>query len=476
MTLNNASTFNHSELQTLLADYRDLRGAARAAVDEHLRTCAACTARLAEYRAMDRDLADLRDARPDARLRAGYLAAIQPANLPPSNLQPATARRLPWLSGLVAAAAVLALVFGVLFVLRPGEPPRGGGGLQPSPTATSPAAAPTTSRDEAPAPTSEPAIMPTAASVTVTMTADAPRDPETTQVTLDIYSGMPNPVWTLTTEQTQELRELLDGLPEAACEPVNLGLGLRGFVVELGQRPELSNEYRLRVTGRQVRWGDPWIPGDPSDREAPTLCYSDVEGAVARFLLASGQAHMPEGVYALVEQDIEQAGAVPDGWLAYSDEVFGFFFAHPMTWEGPQNTEQSRLFYLKQDEPAGPAFPVFYVTVVPEGYTNADFEAYNFWSAEEVAAALALEPGASGPVHGAEGYDIYTRLSDVTTAAGLTGAVLESARVWEGGPDTRDRRVLLTHEGTLYMLGTYYTTPEELQVFEQVVASFEAVE
>ena len=331
MTLNNASTFNHSELQVLLADYRDLRGAERAAVDEHLRTCAACTARLAEYRAMDRDLADLRDARPDPGLRTGYLAAIQPANLPPSDLQPATGRRLPLLPGLAGAVAVLALVFGVLFVLRPGEPEptRGGGGLQPSPTATSSAAVPATDGDETPVPTPEPTIMPTPAPVTITTTVDAPRDPETTQVTLDIYSGLPNPAWTLTAEQTPALRTLLDGLPEAACEPVNFDLGLRGFVVELGQAPELSNEYRLRVAGGQVRWGDPWTP------DGATFCQNDVETAVTRFLLASGQAHMPEGVYALVEQDIQRAGAVPGDWLAYTDETFGFSFAHPSNWKGP---------------------------------------------------------------------------------------------------------------------------------------------
>jgi hypothetical protein len=305
--------------------------------------------------------------------------------------------------------------------------------------------------------------MPTAAPVTPTLSVEATRDPEMTQVTLDIYSGMPNPEWTLTAGQTQELRALLDVLPETPCQHMNLNLGLRGFVVELGQRPELSNEYRLRVYAGLVRWGDPWNP------EAVATCRTDTDNRVARFLLASGQAHMPEGVYALVASEVEGPSAVPADWIPYADDVFGFSLMHPPSWELTQQTEQSRLFNVKQTEPTGPTFPVFYFTVMPEGFTNETAEAYNFWNAEEVAAALALEVGATGEIHGAPGYNTYTRLPDVVVD-GVPGVVVESERVWDGEPDTRDRRVLVVRGDTVYMFGTYYKAPTESRVSEQILA------
>ena len=97
----------------------------------------------------------------------------------------------------------------------------------------------------------------------------AQRDPETTQVTLDIFSGRPDPAWTLPAGQAQVLRALLEPLPEVDCGPMDLPLGYRGFVVLLGQRPELSNEYRLRVSAGQIRWGD------PLSAQAPVTCRGD---------------------------------------------------------------------------------------------------------------------------------------------------------------------------------------------------------
>ena len=50
--------------------------------------------------------------------------------------------------------------------------------------------------------------------------------------------------------------------------------------------------------------------------------------------------------------------------------------------------------------------------------------------------------------------------------------MIENHKVWEGERGTRDRRVLLSRGAGTYMLGTYYETPEELGVFEQVLATF----
>lgn len=52
-------------------------------------------------------------------------------------------------------------------------------------------------------------------------------------VELDLFSGRPNPSWSLPPDQTEALRHMLDGLPDAAGPLPALfdGLGYRGFRV-----------------------------------------------------------------------------------------------------------------------------------------------------------------------------------------------------------------------------------------------------
>lgn len=159
------------------------------------------------------------------------------------------------------------------------------------------------------------------------------RDWETTQVQLDIFSGLPNPAWQLTAEGTQELRTLVEALPEAPCRQQDLGrLGYRGFVVLLAQRPELSNEYRLRIYGGQIRYGDPWALNTPG------LCYADIGRQVERHLLNTGRQHLAENVYAVVVAELEQgdpvatpAGARPVGGDPFTLQE-GLAFMPPSGW------------------------------------------------------------------------------------------------------------------------------------------------
>ncbi len=67
---------NHAQFEERLAIYRDLQGAERARVDEHLRGCVQCAARLKNYQAMDRELANLAPLQPDRGLRERFYTAI----------------------------------------------------------------------------------------------------------------------------------------------------------------------------------------------------------------------------------------------------------------------------------------------------------------------------------------------------------------------------------------------------------------
>jgi hypothetical protein len=63
-----------------------------------------------------------------------------------------------------------------------------------------------------------------------------------TTVELDVYSGLPNPRWQLTPQETGQLEDRLNGLPETNAVEIPGQLGYRGF------RIQDENGSRLTVT------------------------------------------------------------------------------------------------------------------------------------------------------------------------------------------------------------------------------------
>lgn len=113
------------------------------------------------------------------------------------------------------------------------------------------------------------------------------------KVTLDIFSGRPNPTWQLTREQTENLLVIVKKLPD--CDPGDLfdGLGYRGFQVVLngtanGQRSTLT-VYRGKVRyeeGRHVRH------------------LADKDRQLEQLLLKYGSPHLAPGLYKTVEREV----------------------------------------------------------------------------------------------------------------------------------------------------------------------------
>jgi hypothetical protein len=164
---------------------------------------------------------------------------------------------------------------------------------------------------------------------------------------------------------------------------------------------------------------------------------------------------------------------VPASGETYTDPVWGYSVTIPTGWEACTITENSRLYCPVEPEPTGPSFPVFYITVLPAGFTNEQAEAYNFLPEADVRGFDGLPVGETRVL---EGHDpefyTYTRLPD-TAVAGAAGVTIENSRVWEGGPETVDRRVLITRGDRTYMIGTYYESQEALAAFESILATFE---
>jgi hypothetical protein len=62
-------------------------------------------------------------------------------------------------------------------------------------------------------------------------------------VTLEVFSGRPNPSWTLSADEEQELTRRLRGLPPSGESPAAGDLGYRGFrIVNNSNRAQLPSE------------------------------------------------------------------------------------------------------------------------------------------------------------------------------------------------------------------------------------------
>jgi hypothetical protein len=81
----------HVDIEPLLATYRELDEASRQRVDAHLAECPDCAARLAEFEAMDRQIADLADPPPDVAAVGAWRAAMRLRG--DAKAAPATTRR-----------------------------------------------------------------------------------------------------------------------------------------------------------------------------------------------------------------------------------------------------------------------------------------------------------------------------------------------------------------------------------------------
>jgi hypothetical protein len=118
--------------------------------------------------------------------------------------------------------------------------------------------------------------------------------PTAAVVTLDVFSGQPNPHWTLGQEELATLLGRLDKLAPWQGRPPGVpGLGYRG--IETVLRGGASGEVTLTVARGVVRRA--------SAVGADTL--ADPGRGLERWLFATGAAHLPPPVMAYVSREID---------------------------------------------------------------------------------------------------------------------------------------------------------------------------
>lgn len=110
------------------------------------------------------------------------------------------------------------------------------------------------------------------------------------QVEADVFSGRPNPRWTLDAAGARELARRLGELPAAPAAQAFEGLGYRGLVVT-----GLSVECpEVRLHGGRAR-------GECADGPR---AWADAGRALERWLLATGEGRMDPGTMELLRGEV----------------------------------------------------------------------------------------------------------------------------------------------------------------------------
>jgi hypothetical protein len=111
------------------------------------------------------------------------------------------------------------------------------------------------------------------------------------EVELDIFSGRPNPVWTLSGVERTQFLEKLAALPGAPPLELATNLGYRGFILRITNSAEQSVVRIQRGKVHVVRAGK-------------DLYYTDPNRGLERWLLQSGRASLDPSIYAIVEREL----------------------------------------------------------------------------------------------------------------------------------------------------------------------------
>ena len=112
-------------------------------------------------------------------------------------------------------------------------------------------------------------------------------------VELDIFSGIPNPVWILSGTDGDLFLKKLAMLPQASAKELHDDLGYRGFIVEVINETEDS---LIRIQNGTVQLS----------QNDNNVYYSDQNRHLERWLLNSGKPTLRSDLFKIVERDFPE--------------------------------------------------------------------------------------------------------------------------------------------------------------------------
>lgn len=125
----------------------------------------------------------------------------------------------------------------------------------------------------------------------------ADREPLHAQVELDVFSGNPNPVWSLSETESTTLRNRVGQLPSMSEQPFSDGLGYRGFLVAMTKTTS-GRTASIRVQGEIIA----------IDQGGTVRFVHDSERTVEQWLLETARPHIDQDLYQSLKTEQQGAG------------------------------------------------------------------------------------------------------------------------------------------------------------------------
>ncbi|MDP3994865.1 MAG: hypothetical protein Q8P91_03460 [bacterium] len=160
-------------------------------------------------------------------------------------------------------------------------------------------------------------------------------------------------------------------------------------------------------------------------------------------------------------------------WKTYANTRFGYSVKYfPTLSTDIDDSYYSQLF---ENVPNSGFFrtplPDLYISVIPNGFKNTDYEVYNFMPANIIDQFFNMKIGSTLQTKKSEfaKFSTYKKIAD-TNVANLKGTTVENYNVFSY--NGTERRVFIKKGNYTYMIGTYYTDLNELENFQKSLSTF----
>lgn len=157
-------------------------------------------------------------------------------------------------------------------------------------------------------------------------------------------------------------------------------------------------------------------------------------------------------------------------WVTYVNKNYGYSVTFP-NYLTKSETKYTTIFNSKKNESAGIGFPSLYVSVIPDGFSN-NKEVYNFMSGDLINKFYTMQDNQSLQTESGPQAEYWTfkKLSNIDVAS-KAAVIIQNSNVYQG-EGAVNRRILIRNKGKTFIIGSYYSTQQELDDLYKFMMSF----